>query len=251
MLIRMDTAIIVPARLASQRFPRKLLYEVADKPIILWTAERIREVAPDFPLFFAVGDEELAEVLEGAGFSAVLTDPALPSGTDRLAAANAEIGADFVLNVQADEPLVNGEDLRLIRDLLSQGADLSTVGTPFRSDEDYRSSARVKVVRGLDGCALYFSRAPIPCGRDDAAAGYRHALWHLGLYGYTAKFLRTFGELPPSPLEQLEKLEQLRALEHGFRIAVGVVESGGIGIDTLEDAMRFTERVRVAKRAIE
>jgi 3-deoxy-manno-octulosonate cytidylyltransferase (CMP-KDO synthetase) len=240
----MDTAIIVPARLASQRFPRKLLYEVSGKPIILWTAERIRRVAPEYPLFFAVGDEELAEVLRGAGFEAVLTDPDLPSGTDRLAAANATIGADFIINVQADEPLVEGEDIRLIRRLLADGADLSTVGTKFRREEDYRSPMRVKVVRGVDGRALYFSRAPIPHGRDESAAGFRHALWHLGLYGYTAEFLQTFGKLPPSPLEQLEKLEQLRALEHGFRIAVGTVESDGIGIDTLEDAMLFAERVR-------
>lgn len=241
------TSIIVPARLASQRFPRKLLHPVAGKPIILWTAERIAREAPEFPLWFAVAEAELAEVLDAAGFRCVMTDPDLPSGTDRIAAANSEIGAERVINVQADEPLVRGEDLRLLDRLLDSGADLATVGVRFTSQADFLNPARVKVVRAVNGNALYFSRSPIPHRREGTDAGYAHALWHLGLYAYTAEFLGLFSRLKPSPLEQLEKLEQLRALENGYRIAVGEVESGGIGIDTPEDAEEFARIVSAGK----
>ena len=105
--------IIVPARLESQRFPRKLLAEVKGKPLILWTAERIREIVPEFALYFAVDGEELAELLENSGFSIVMTDPKLPSGTDRIAAANREIQANLILNIQGDEPLVERSHIRL------------------------------------------------------------------------------------------------------------------------------------------
>ncbi len=235
----MDTAIIVPARLASQRFPRKLLHPVQGKPIILWTAGRIRQEAPEYPLFFAVGEPELADCLAEAGYQSILTDPDLPSGTDRIAAANRRIGARRVLNVQADEPLVRGDDIRLLDRLLDSGADLATVATPIHSEAEYRDPSRVKVVCSCSGYALYFSRSPIPLSRDAPAEGFRHGLRHLGLYSYTDAFLQAFTALPPSPLEQLEKLEQLRALENGYRIAVGTVDDAGIGIDTPADAEAF------------
>ena len=114
-------SIIVPARLASSRFPRKLLHEVRGKPIILWTAERIRSVAPEFPLYFAVEDVELEGCLKSAGFEAVLTRADHPSGTDRLAEANASIGAPAVINVQGDEPLVTGEQIRALDAGLGEG----------------------------------------------------------------------------------------------------------------------------------
>jgi 3-deoxy-manno-octulosonate cytidylyltransferase (CMP-KDO synthetase) len=233
------TAILVPARLASQRFPRKLLHPIAGKPLILWTAERLRQALPGWPVHFAVAEEELAAVLREEGFSALLTDPDLPSGTDRLAAANRELGAEFVINVQADEPLVTAREVELLDGLIRGEADIATLATPFRHEEDFRNPNRVKVVRDLAGRALYFSRSPIPRSREAEALGGGVALWHLGLYAYRAEVLERFASLPPSPLEQIEKLEQLRALENGFRLAVGVVEEGGIGIDTPEDVPRF------------
>lgn len=239
----MDTAIVVPARLASQRFPRKLLHPIRGKPIILWTAGRIAAELPEYPLYFAVAETELAEVLQGAGFQIVMTDPDLPSGTDRLAAANRAIGAGRVLNVQADEPLVRGEDVRLMDRLLDGEVDLVTVATPFRSAEEFQSPSRVKVIRDTKGHALYFSRAPIPFDRESPENSHGQALWHLGLYGYSADFLAAFAGIPQGRLEQIEKLEQLRALENGYRIAVGVVEEGGIGIDTPEDAEIFAQTV--------
>lgn len=243
----MKTAILVPARLASRRFPRKLLHPVRGKPILLWTAERIVRELPEYPLFFAVAEPELAECLESAGFQVVMTDPALPSGTDRLAAANEALGAGRIINVQADEPLVRGEDVRLMDRLLTADVDIATVATPFSSEDAFRSSARVKVVRDAGGHALYFSRAPIPFDRDSKGTGSRDALWHLGLYAYNARFLKAFSAMPPGRLEQTEKLEQLRALEAGYRIAVGVVPEGGIGIDTPEDAKVFEEMLTLKR----
>jgi 3-deoxy-manno-octulosonate cytidylyltransferase (CMP-KDO synthetase) len=162
-----ELAIVVPARLASTRFPRKLLHPVGGRPLILWTALRIRAVAPELPLFFAVAEEELADVLGREGFKSVLTDPALPSGTDRIAQANAQIGAKRIINVQADEPMVATSHIAsLARRITSGDCDMATLGTPFASAEAFADPNRVKVVRDVTGLALYFSRAPMPHRRD-------------------------------------------------------------------------------------
>ena len=154
--------IIVPTRLGSTRFPRKLLFPVRGKPVILWTAERIRAVAPEFPLYFAVDDAALEACLEQAGYKTVMTRPDHPSGTDRLAEANAVIGADAVINVQGDEPLVTGEQIRTLAAGLADGAAMSTLAVPFERPEDFANPNQVKVVRERSGLALYFSRSPIP-----------------------------------------------------------------------------------------
>lgn len=238
-------SIIVPARLASTRFPRKLLHEVQGKPIIVWTAERIRAVAPEFPLYFAVDDDALVSCLEGAGFNAVRTRADHPSGTDRLAEANAEVGAPAVINVQGDEPLVTGEQIRALAEGLQGEAAISTLAIPFGRPEDFANPNQVKVVRDRAGYALYFSRSPIPFARDEA--GEVDAAWlaanpcyrHLGLYAYDAEFLKVFSSLEPGFHEQIEKLEQLRAMEHGYRIYVGITDQPTVGIDTPEDVAGF------------
>ena len=239
-------SIICPARVTSQRFPRKVFYEVRGKPIILWTAERIRSEAPEFPLFFAVDAPELAECLTNAGFEAILTDPAHPSGTDRLAEANATVGAEAVINVQGDEPLVTGAQIRaLAASLENSEAAMSTLATPFINPADFNDPNQVKVVRDQAGFALYFSRAPIPYdrasgGKPDAAALQAHACYrHLGLYAYRADFLHEFTTLKPGLYETTEKLEQLRALENGYRIHVALTDEPSVGIDTPEDVARF------------
>jgi 3-deoxy-manno-octulosonate cytidylyltransferase (CMP-KDO synthetase) len=239
-------AIIVPARLGSQRFPRKLLFPIGGKPLLLHTAHRLREVAPDWPLHFAVAEEELATCLRAEGFSCVLTDPNLPSGTDRLAAANRIIGSELVLNVQADEPFVTRRQIDLLAQIgAREDVSLGTLATPFASAEDFCDSNKVKVVCDLKGRALYFSRSPIPFRRDApaGAAEFPEALWHLGLYAYKASYLEAFAALPPGRLEQLEKLEQLRALENGHSIAVGLTEDRGFGIDTPEDVAAFASQL--------
>ncbi|MGE9291232.1 MAG: 3-deoxy-manno-octulosonate cytidylyltransferase [Puniceicoccales bacterium] len=240
-------AIIVPARLESVRFPRKLLYVVRGEPLILHTARQVQRSAPDCPLYFAVADEELAGVLEAEGFQCVLTDPSLASGTDRIAYANREIGAERVVNVQADEPLVSKSQIEMLFALLEGGAAMSTLAIPLDGLKRFKDPNQVKVVRALQGHALYFSRAPIPWDRESAGnpdpgtMGSLPVLGHLGLYGYRASFLEQFVSLPPSPLEQIERLEQLRALENGAEIQVGLTEERTVGVDTPEDVGRLEE----------
>tara|TARA_B100001971_G_scaffold214908_2_gene255386 strand:+ start:7786 stop:8556 length:771 start_codon:yes stop_codon:yes gene_type:complete len=242
-------SIIVPARLASTRFPAKLLHLVHGKPIILWTAERIRAVAPEFPLYFAVDDDALERCLSEAGFNAVRTRADHPSGTDRLAEANAIVGAPAVINVQGDEPLVTGEQIRALAAGLEGEAAMSTLAVPFERAQDFANPNQVKVVRDRAGYALYFSRSPIPFARDCAARV--DATWlaqnpcyrHLGLYAYKADFLSAFSGLEPGFLENIEKLEQLRVMEHGYRIHVGITDQATIGIDTPEDVGEFEARL--------
>ncbi len=240
-----DLAIIVPARLASGRFPQKLLYEIKGKPLILWTAERLKEVAQDLPLYFAVDSESLDEPLSAAGFSTIMTEPDLPSGTDRIAAANREIEARAVINVQADEPLVKKSQIEKLRQLITQEAVLmATLATPFISQESFEDTSHVKVVVGKGNRAIYFSRAPIPYNRD---AGGRFStgdcFHHLGIYAYKADFLSQFTRWPRSRLEQIEKLEQLRVLEEGYSIHVGITDEPTISIDTVDDVPAFVAAI--------
>ena len=242
-------AIIAPARLASTRFPKKLLHRICGKPLILWVAERLANEVPELPRFFAVDDEELRAVVEGAGFKAIMTSSEHQSGTDRLAEANETVGANVVINVQADEPLVSGEQIRKLRALIESGAEMATLATSFTRRDDFLDPNQVKLTISNAGEALYFSRAPIPYCRDDfevfddawvaASPIYRH----LGLYAYKADFLKTFCSLPVGKLEAIERLEQLRAMENGDRIKVGLTNEPSIGIDTAEDAAAFETRL--------
>ena len=241
----MNVAIIVPARIGSTRFPKKLLHRIKGKPVIVWTGERIRKEAPEFPLYFAVDHESLAEVLRKDGYQPIMTDPGHSCGTDRIAEANRHLKAKYVVNVQADEPLVTGGQIRQLVELIQRDTEMATLGTPVRYDKDYRNPNHVKLVCDENGYAVYFSRAPIPYFRDthgafeaEVAAGIP-VLIHLGLYVYTASFLQLFCELPPGKLEQVEKLEMLRAMERGHRIRVGITKDALIEIDTPEQAVEF------------
>lgn len=238
-------AIIVPCRLESTRFPRKLLHPIKGKPLVLWVAERITAQAPDYPLWFAVDHELLGECLEGAGFRAIMTDAGHQSGTDRLAEANRTVRASYVLNVQADEPLVTGAQLLALARLIQGDCPMATLCTPFKRVVDFYNTNQVKVVMSQTGRALYFSRSRMPYSRDlgltidDAWVAANPCYKHLGLYAYKADFLEQFGRMAPGQLEQIEKLEQLRVLENGFPIAIAVTEDPTIGVDTPEDAKRF------------
>ena len=237
--------IIVPARLASQRFPRKLLADAGGKPLILRTAERLRKEVPEYEVFFAVDGEELARPLQKEGFSIVLTEPELSSGTDRIAQANQSLRRKSVLNVQADEPMVERDHILALGDALSkEGASMSTLAAPFESEEDFNDPNQVKVVLDAEGYAIYFSRAPIPHRRDLEQTrwdgGDTSALKHLGMYGYEASFLESFSTWKPGVLEGLERLEQLRALENGCRIGVSIVGKATIGVDLPSDLQELT-----------
>lgn len=239
-------AVIVPCRLESTRFPRKLLHPIKGKPLVLWVAERITAEAPEFPLWFAVDHPLLATCLEEAGFRALTTDVGHPSGTDRIAEANRTVRASYVLNVQADEPLVTGAQLRTLARLIQGDAPMATLCTPFLRAEDFHNPNQVKVVRSpTTSRALYFSRSAVPYARDragrvdDAWLAAHECYKHLGLYAYKASFLEEFVRLPPGKLEQIEKLEQLRVLENGRAIAIEVTADPTIGVDTAEDAVKF------------
>lgn len=238
-------AIIVPCRLESTRFPRKLLHEIKGKPLLLWVAERIAAQAPEFPLYFAVDDALLAAPLQAAGFNTLPTSLAHQSGTDRIAEANRIIRADYVINVQADEPLVTAAQLRSLAALIAGPVAMATLATPFTRVVDFYNSNQVKVVLRNDGRALYFSRSRMPFSRDlgltidDDWVKSNPCLRHLGLYAYKADLLEKFAQLPLGRLEQIEKLEQLRVLENGYDIAVGLTNDPTIGVDTPDDAKKF------------
>ena len=243
--MRQLPTIIVPARLASTRLERKLLYPIEGKPLILWTAERIRSEAPEFPLFFAVDSEELYECLSRAGFEAIRTRESHSSGTDRIAEANAIIGADQVINVQGDEPLILGEQIRQLAESFNAGHSMATLATWFRDAEEFYDPNCVKVLRSFDGRALYFSRAPIPYAREMKGSissewlQENHCYKHMGIYAYTAEFLKAILELRPGVLESIERLEQLRVLENGYSIQLALSDKPSMGIDTIEDVERF------------
>lgn len=239
----MDLAIIVPGRLASTRFPNKLLHPIKGTPLIVLTAKRITGEVPDIPVFFAVDHPDLESALKAEGFKTIMTRVDHTSGTDRIAEANAIVKAERVINVQADEPLVTAEQILQLSELIHRdGIDLATVAHRFHEPEDFLNPNQVKVVISNCGEALYFSRAPIPYQRDTTGVVTKDWLAanpcfrHLGLYAYTRHFLESFTQLAPSYHETTEKLEQLRALDNGFRIAVGITDQVSISVDTPEDA---------------
>jgi 3-deoxy-manno-octulosonate cytidylyltransferase (CMP-KDO synthetase) len=246
-------AIIVPCRLESTRFPRKLLHPIRGKPLLLWVAERIAAEAPDLPLYFAVDHESLRKVLAAQGFRTILTSPAHASGTDRLAEANRTVRAGCVINVQADEPLVTGGQIHQLARLIGGAAPMATLATPFKTAVDFGNPNQVKVIMRRDGRALCFSRSRLPFSRDlgltidDAWVAANPCYKHLGLYAYQAALLEKYPSLPPGHYELIEKLEQLRVLENGYDIVVGVTEDATIGVDTPEDAKRF-EQALVAQQ---
>ena len=240
-----ETAIIVPCRLESTRFPRKLLHPIRGKPLLRWVAERIAQEAPEFPLWFAVDHALLRNCVEAAGFRALMTSEAHQSGTDRIAEANRTVRADFVINVQADEPLVSGGQIRALAKLIQGAAPMATLATPFRRVVDFYNANQVKVVLRQDGRALFFSRSRLPFSRDlgltidDAWVAANPCLKHLGLYAYHADLLEKFAALPPGRYEQIERLEQLRVLENGYDIVCAITEDPTIGVDTPQDAEKF------------
>ncbi len=227
--------ILIPARLASTRFPKKVLHPVDGVPMVVRTAMQVKGVDE---VAIATDSQEVADIVTQHGFRAVLTNPDHPSGTDRVNEAVAILGLssdEVIVNVQADEPFIEPEVVQKVRDLTSQHAhDAEVMLCSAYKDlslEEAKDPNKVKVVCDAAEYALYFSRSLIPYPRE---ACKRYKL-HLGIYGYTRAKLEKFCSLGQAPLENIEKLEQLRALYHGFKIAMVQVESQSIGIDTPED----------------
>ena len=243
--------IVIPARLASTRLPRKLLLRETGRSLIHHTYEAARRATLPRGVCVAVDHQELFDEVRSFGGQAEMTDPNAASGTDRVAEIARRMGdVDIFVNVQGDEPELLGETIDLAVRFLAERPDLvmSTLATPIRSREQLLDPACVKVVFDAGGRALYFSRSPLPHARewDDCllADNPPHFYQHIGLYAYRREFLLRLASMPPSSLEKIEKLEQLRVLEAGFEIGVGVVDEPTRGIDTPEDYRAFVERWR-------
>jgi 3-deoxy-manno-octulosonate cytidylyltransferase (CMP-KDO synthetase) len=237
---------VIPARLGSARLPRKPLHLVAGRPLVEWVWRRASEAGIFEALVVATDDGEIADVVRSFGGTAEMTDPAHPSGTDRVAeVARLPRYRDlpWIINVQGDEPFVRREELEAAAHLVTAGDwEIGTVAAPIATAAELNDPSVVKVVRGDRGRALYFSRAPIPFARDSTEgrewlASGRY-LRHVGLYSYRRDALLRWVALPESELERVEKLEQLRPLGAGIPIGVGDVERGPGGVDTPADAAR-------------
>jgi len=234
----MNVVAIIPARYASTRFPGKPLIDIAGKSMIQRVYERTLQAASVQRVIVATDDQRIFDAVTAFGGEAQMTRDDHPSGTDRLAEVAARIDADLIVNVQGDEPLIDPEmiDAALAPLLADATIVMGTLSTPIYDLEEYHSPNAVKVVTDRTGFALYFSRAAIPCGRDLAADQVPvGASKHVGLYVYRRDFLIAYPKMQETPLEQLEKLEQLRALEHGHRIRVVSTDRISIGVDVPGD----------------
>ena len=215
---------------------------------VLESALKARRVAL---VLVATDDERIARAVESAGGTAVMTDPALPSGTDRVFAAVKDLDVNVVLNVQGDEPMMDPENIDRVAGFLLDHPEfpLATIALPIRDPNEIANPNNVKVVRGDDGRALYFSRSPLPYRRR-AEPGLA-TLKHLGLYGYRKEALAKWTSLPPHPLERAESLEQLRAIAAGMAMAVLDAVSDSIGVDTEEDAKKVEALILNSKATAE
>ncbi len=231
---------VIPARLQSTRLPRKVLREIAGKPLLAWVYEAAIACPQLGQVIVAVDSEEVADLCERNRWPWQMTASELPSGTDRLAAVAKSATADIYVNIQGDEPLLSATHIGALLAPFRDGAvDVSTLRTECEPHE-VNDPNTVKVVTAQDGRALYFSRAAIPHDRDDVR-GVRY--WkHLGLYAYRRAALERFATLAPGELEQVERLEQLRLLENGLSLYVETVEQQTVGVDTLDDLGRV-ERI--------
>jgi 3-deoxy-manno-octulosonate cytidylyltransferase (CMP-KDO synthetase) len=236
-----DTIILIPARLASTRLPDKPLAEIGGVPMIVqvWRRARAAEVGP---VVVACAEQAIADAVAAHGGDAVLTDPDLPSGTDRicqaLAALDPERGFQRVINLQGDLPTLEPAAIRAALEPLSElGCDIGTLAVATEDPEEKADPSVVKAVIALDaerprlGRGLYFTRATAPSGPGPV-------FHHIGIYAYRRAILERFAELPPSPLEQRERLEQLRALEAGMSVGVALVDTVPLGVDTPHDLAR-------------
>jgi 3-deoxy-manno-octulosonate cytidylyltransferase (CMP-KDO synthetase) len=229
---------VIPARYASVRFPGKALALVAGKPLVQHVWERARALASVERVVVATDDDRIARAVEAFGGTAVMTGADLPSGTDRVAEATRTWPVDLVVNLQGDEPSFDTKALdELVRTMAADPTiEMGTLAHPVADDAEHRDPNAVKVVLDQSGHALYFSRAPIPFARQ---AGLVAPLRHIGIYVFRHAFLQRYARMAPTPLEGTERLEQLRALEHGTRIRVLLTPLGSIGVDTPADLARL------------
>ncbi len=245
----MAFSVIIPARYQSSRLPGKPLLDIGGKPMIQWVVERALESGA-VNVVVATDDQRISDVVTGFGGQVCMTSDSHESGTERLGEVIEKLGLPsdhVVVNVQGDEPMIPQQNIAQVAQLLIDKTDIpmATLAVPIDDNLDIDNPNAVKVVCDKNQCALYFSRASIPFDRDGLYRGNKELLpknylRHIGIYAYRAGFIRDYLKMEPSPLEQIESLEQLRVLYHGEKIAVGVAQQAPpAGVDTQADLDRI------------
>ena len=233
----MKFACVIPARYASTRLPGKPLADIAGKPMIQRVYEQVSKAKKPALVIVATDDQRVFDKVESFGGTALMTQPNHPTGTDRLAeVASHHQDIDVIINVQGDEPLIDADVIDQLADLFLEDADLqmATVGSPLL-EEEYDEPSAVKVICNKRGDAMYFSRSLIPYPRH---AFINPPMKHVGIYAYRRQFLLDYAKMDPTPAEETESLEQLRALENGYAIRVIKTDKRFVGVDTPEDLER-------------
>jgi 3-deoxy-manno-octulosonate cytidylyltransferase (CMP-KDO synthetase) len=250
---------IIPARWSSTRFPGKPLAQIKSKPMIQWVVEQAQKASRISDVIVATDDDRILNVVAGFGGKAVMTSQDHVSGSDRIAEVASGLNCDIVVNIQGDEPLIPPENIDQVIACLDKNPALNvaTLMMATHLSDEITDPNVVKVVADQNGRALYFSRSAIPFHRDEwkdglpeniskaKEQGMSQVFKHIGLYAYTRSFLLEFTRMNPTPLEQLEKLEQLRILENGYPIQVEITEKMSMGVDQVEDLEkieRFLEK---------
>ena len=251
--------VCIPARYGSTRFPGKVLAKDTGKFLIQHTYERALAAKLPEKVIIAADDERIVAAAESFGAECILTSPDCPSGTDRIAEAVADINVDINVNLQADEPEIDPANIDKVAQLLIETKNsklktqnyygMATLAADFQNAQQIADPNIVKVIADCNNRAIYFSRAPIPYDREKSGIGdIKQYLRHLGIYAYRKEFLLKITALPQTPLEKIEKLEQLRALENGFSILVGKVKHTCNGIDTPDQYAEFVKRYKNSHR---
>ncbi|MBI5183919.1 MAG: 3-deoxy-manno-octulosonate cytidylyltransferase [Nitrospinae bacterium] len=240
---------IIPARYSSTRFKGKVLADICGRPMIQHIFERVTKASVIDKVIIATDDSRIFETVRGFGGDVKMTSSTHRSGTDRISEVAKGLDSDIIINVQGDEPMIEPEMIDQVGSLLLNDRDvkMGTLCTRIANKEELRDPNVVKVVMDKSGYALYFSRFPIPFNRDNIpyialpVPCYRH----IGLFAYKREFLLKISQLPETPLEKVERLEQLRVLEHGYRIKVAETDSTTIGVDTEEDLEKVRSMMKV------
>jgi 3-deoxy-manno-octulosonate cytidylyltransferase (CMP-KDO synthetase) len=233
---------VIPARFASSRFPGKALTPIAGKPMLQHVYERASQARYLTKVIIATDDERIRDAARAFGAQVRMTRPDHPSGTDRVAEVADADGASVIVNIQGDEPLIDPEaiDVAALALLADDDLPMATLKKRIEDPSEIANPNVVKVVSDLAGDAIYFSRCPIPYVRDGSAVHHQQVHYkHIGLYVYRREFLLAYSGLPVGPLERVERLEQLRALENGYRVGVVETEYESLGVDTPEDLERI------------
>jgi 3-deoxy-manno-octulosonate cytidylyltransferase (CMP-KDO synthetase) len=240
----LTATVVIPARFGSTRFPAKILASATGKPLVQHVVDQVLKCRRVRQVIVATDDKRIVEALRPFGTTTIMTSASHQSGTDRIAEVAKSLSDPIIINVQGDEPEIEPQIVDGLIGLLAEkpAAAMATAVTRFPAGQDVTNPNLVKAVVSLEGRAMYFSRSPIPYQREPNSADRAAYYLHLGIYAYRREFLLDFASWPQTPLEQAEKLEQLRALELGHQIRVLVVERATHGIDTPEQYEAFVKR---------